>query len=348
MLVTTALTLADLPDPPPDKKGWPWTEQSTPLPERQPNGEDWPCISIVTPSYNQAQYLEETIRSVLLQGYPNLEYIIMDGGSTDESIDVIKKYESFLAYWISEPDEGQSNAVNKGFGLATGELIGWQNSDDFYAENTFHNAASLALNHKEYEIFHGSMYAIDQDGKFLRPSNFSELNLINMLPWSKVYNQSSFFRKSTLGRSFFLDESFHHCMDLELFWRLALQGRKFYFDPKISAFYRVHSEAKSTKNQDIAAVESTRIYVQIARNKELEKDIRHKALSCIHSQSIYSFDRLNIPLFYQLFTQLVLTGGLKSLSLQIILLYILGLLGKENIAYLKGVKYKLKNGNYLA
>src|SRR6476646_3760457 len=121
----TALTVEDLPLPPPDKTGWPWTEQAEPLPKYTPYDFKWPRISVVTPSYNQSQFLEETIRSVLLQGYPDMEYIIIDGGSTDNSIEIIKKYEKFLAHWVSEPDRGQSHAINKGFKECTGEYIAW-------------------------------------------------------------------------------------------------------------------------------------------------------------------------------------------------------------------------------
>ena len=113
VLVNTALTLQDLPTPPEDKTGWPWTEQTEVFPDKMPDGSDWPRISIVTPSYNQGQFIEETIRSILLQGYPNLEYIIIDGGSNDNSVEIIKKYEHYLSYWISESDRGQSHAINK-------------------------------------------------------------------------------------------------------------------------------------------------------------------------------------------------------------------------------------------
>ena len=123
--------LAHLPAPPFGKTGWPWTEKSPSLPRARPDGSPWPRISIVTPSYNQGQFIEETIRSVLLQDYPNSEYIVIDGGSTDESIEIIKKYAPWLAYWVSEKDRCQAHAINKGIEHVTGDVFNWINSDDF-------------------------------------------------------------------------------------------------------------------------------------------------------------------------------------------------------------------------
>src|SRR5437588_6081454 len=134
-------TLAKLPSPLTDKTGWPWTIETPPLPVVRPDGSCWPRISIVTPSYNQGQFIEETIRSVLLQGYPDLEYIIIDGGSQDESVEIIKKYEPWLTYWVSEQDRGQSHAINKGFDRSTGLILGWLNSDDVLLPNALATVA---------------------------------------------------------------------------------------------------------------------------------------------------------------------------------------------------------------
>jgi glycosyltransferase involved in cell wall biosynthesis len=123
--------LEELPAPPAGKIGWPWTKDCPRCPESMPDGKPWPKISIITPNYNYGRFLEKTIRSVLLQGYPNLEYIIIDGGSTDNSVEIIKKYEKWLKCWVSEKDEGQTQAINKGFKISSGEIANWLNSDDW-------------------------------------------------------------------------------------------------------------------------------------------------------------------------------------------------------------------------
>jgi len=126
----TGSVLGRLPPPPHGRVGWPWTEDTLPLPDRAPDGRAWPKITIVTPTLNQGTFLEETIRSVLLQGYPCLEYMVIDGGSCDGTLDIVRKYADHVSWWISETDRGQTHAINKGLARATGELFNWLNSDD--------------------------------------------------------------------------------------------------------------------------------------------------------------------------------------------------------------------------
>src|SRR4051812_45214192 len=135
------MNLTKLPSPPSTRSGWPWEASHSSPPNLAVPPMAYPRISIVTPSCNQAAYLEETIRSVLLQGYPNLEYFVIDGGSTDGSIDIIRKYEAWITGWVSEADRGQSHAINKGFQRCTGDLITFQNSDDYYLPGAFEDAA---------------------------------------------------------------------------------------------------------------------------------------------------------------------------------------------------------------
>lgn len=161
-------TLTDLPSPPPGKTGWPWTNESLPLPPTMPDGTAWPRVSIVTPSYNQGQFIEETIRSVLLQGYPNLEYIIMDGASTDCSVEIIRKYEPWLAYWVSEKDKGQTVAINKGWHHSTGEVLAYLNSDDTLEPDAVVRAVTALEQDSQSDFVFGSCNLIDHSSKRFR------------------------------------------------------------------------------------------------------------------------------------------------------------------------------------
>src|SRR5262245_61472158 len=129
------VNLSQLPQPSAGQSGWPWTEETPPLPPRMSDGREWPKITVVTPNLNYRRFLEETIRSVLLQNYPNLEYIVVDGGSSDGSLEIIRKYEQWLT-WESKPDVGTSSAINKGLRLATGDILTFLNSDDYYQPGT--------------------------------------------------------------------------------------------------------------------------------------------------------------------------------------------------------------------
>src|SRR5262245_13848080 len=157
-------TLTELPPPPSGETGWPWTEESKRLSSQTSGGRAWPRISVVTPSFNQGKFIEETIRSVLLQGYPDLEYFMFDGGSTDNSVEVIKKYSPWLTHWVSERDNGQSDAINRGLKMASGEFATWINSDDMLCKNALAEHA-LRIGFDSSVVYVGICANTDQNGK---------------------------------------------------------------------------------------------------------------------------------------------------------------------------------------
>jgi glycosyltransferase involved in cell wall biosynthesis len=151
-------TLKDLPSPPEGKTGWPWNVESPSIMKAS----GFPCITIVTPNYNYGRFLEETIRSVLLQGHPNLEYIIIDGASTDESVKIIKKYEKWISYWVSEKDEGQSASINKGFLKSKGEIFNWLNSDDLLMPGALNKISEMFSQFPEFQWLTGGRMMVDE------------------------------------------------------------------------------------------------------------------------------------------------------------------------------------------
>ena len=207
---------------------------------------DFPRITVVTPSFNQAAYLERTIRSVLDQGYPNLEYIIVDGGSTDGSVDIIRRYADRLAWWVSEPDRGQTDALNKGLQRATGEWVAWQNSDDIYYPGTFHDLAVAAAKHPQAGLIIGDMMLIDEhdcplrDIRYVKPS-YKALLAEGML----LANQATFWRRSLQEKVGLLDEAYHCSFDYEWFLRLAQRAEGIHVD-RIWGALRLHGETKTS------------------------------------------------------------------------------------------------------
>lgn len=236
-------SLNNIPPPPPGKTGWPWTEESPALPAKMDDGSPWPKISIVTPSLNQGQFIEETIRSVLLQGYPFLEYIIIDGGSTDESIDIIKKYESWPIYWVTEPDSGQPQAINKGFTRATGDIVSWLNSDDTYKPNALKAVAEILVNNPSDLFIYGDVDFIDADSNFLRKFGTGEFDLINDIYTNMIPQQAAFWRKAIFESIGYLDEKFQHPFDNDFFIRVGTIY-KIRYVPVPLANYRLHPSSK--------------------------------------------------------------------------------------------------------
>src|SRR6266540_2326897 len=201
-------------------------------------------VSIVTPSYNQALYLEQTIQSVLEQDYPRIEYIVVDGASTDDSFEIIKKYNDRLAYWISEKDSGQAEAINKGFGRAKGEILAWLNSDDYYLPNTISAVVKCFEENPDVVMIYGDMLAVDGYGQTINVLKYKQLSLKDLLCFQILGQPSVFFRRSALEKTGLLDTSFHFMLDHHLWIRLAQQGRILHV-PQVWSAARYHAQAKN-------------------------------------------------------------------------------------------------------
>lgn len=224
---------------------------------------NYPKISIVTPSFNQGRFIEKTILSVIEQDYPNLEYIIIDGGSTDESVEIIKKYEKHLAYWVSEPDRGQSHAINKGFELATGEIFGWLNSDDWYHDGALKAVSDAFASNPDAGAVVGSGDMVDENGESIRFKEAFDVSREELYNWhyNFFWQPSCFFTRNAWEESGRLDENIHYAMDLDLWFRISSHFRF----AKTSAFLsssQQHTEAKTTAFDYLLAVDVAFVVVK--------------------------------------------------------------------------------------
>jgi len=219
-----------------------------------------PLVSVVTPSYNQGRFLEETIQSVLSQDYSNLEYIIVDGGSTDGSVDIIKRYAGRLAWWVSEPDQGQSDALNKGFAHASGEIFAWLNSDDCYLPATINQAVSFMQSHPQAALVYGDANLVDEQGKIIGRFPSRQTDLPKLLRGSvHIPQQASFFWARYYRIVGPLDPSLQFAMDYDLWVRLAKLAPLIY-TPRLWANFRLHRGGKSVIIDDRCYPEMLRVY----------------------------------------------------------------------------------------
>ena len=239
------LDLNALPPPPPGRTGWPWDQPPAAWPPTRADGSAWPRLSVVTPSYNQGQFLEQTIRSVLLQGYPALEYLVVDGGSTDGSKSVIERYAPWLDRWVSERDAGQADAINKGFGWATGTWLNWINSDDWFAPDALARLAPH-LGPAGPDVVYGTAVFTDADGGDRRPYETGPFSLDGLLARNFIGQPATFFRRDLVVRHGPLRPSLKFILDYELWVRWAMAGATFAHEPDLLAYYRLHGTSKST------------------------------------------------------------------------------------------------------
>ena len=217
-------------------------------------------VSIVTPSYNQARYLEATIQSVLVQDYARIEYIVVDGGSTDGSVELIKNYQSRLAYWVSEKDNGQADAINKGLARASGEILAWLNSDDYYLPNAISAAVKIFDENPDVGMLYGDMLAVDKHGQTINLLKYSQLSLEDLLCFQIIGQPAVFFRRVAYEKTGGLDTTFHYLLDHHLWIRLAQHGKILHV-PQTWAAARYHAEAKNRAKAAEFGLEAFRILV---------------------------------------------------------------------------------------
>lgn len=252
-------TLLDLPPPPSGRTGWPWTMATKRLPATRPDGSGWPRISIVTPSYNQGDYLEETIRSVLLQGYPNLEYIVLDGGSSDASPDIIRKYAPWLSRWRSEPDRGQVPAIIDGLSHSTGAILNWVNSDDALQPNCLQAVGVCDALVEGADIICGTRLL--RDGA----TGIERLQLhwqphwrLYMLGIPDFPQECAFFSRRAWELAGELDERMRYAFDVAFYARALANSRSLAFSPSVFGVMHEHGSQK-TFTHDAYKVEEQRI-----------------------------------------------------------------------------------------
>lgn len=244
-----------------------------------------PRITIVTPSFNQGRFLEETIVSVLDQGYPNLEYMIIDGGSTDNSREIIRKYERHFSYWVSEPDRGQSHAINKGFCRATGDIFGWINSDDVYTKGTLVKIGE-SWAEREFNFLYGKCEIIAEDGRYLFDFPYvPEMSCALLVSDHEVPQPSTFFSKRVWNSLGPLDEGLDFGMDFDYWVRGVLAGFKWSAIPVLFSQFRLHDKSKTVTSMIEQHRETEIILDRILKTKGAPK-VRSAIARCYRRYSL--------------------------------------------------------------
>ena len=239
-------------------------------------GENLPRITVVTPSFNQGKFIEQTIQSVINQNYPNLEYIIIDGGSTDETLEIIKKYSDFISYWVSEKDNGQSDAINKGLKKATGEVCNWLNSDDYYLPDALITVGQAFKDKAEMNVFCGREVTLLPNGTLTNSNSTTTIlqTLEATIAIGNICQPPTFFRLDALRKLGDLSNILHFCMDADLWLRYLTQFglENVEQTPKILNVFRIHPQAKSSNAKKIYYADRFNLLMALINNSRLAAD----------------------------------------------------------------------------
>lgn len=291
-------TLKELPPPPEGKTGWPWTEETSSLPETMPDGLPWPRISIVTVSYNRIQFIEETIRSILLQGYPDLEYVIIDGASDDGTVDIIRRYQPWISYWVSEKDRGENPALNKGLPRCTGDIITFFSSDDIYLKGTFADVVSKWPELKHHGAVVGGFYYMDINSQLctevipprLPHPGPIDLTLVPLEKW-RLHQESTFYTRDALDRvGRFVREDLRFNADRELLFRICRNHKILLAQRAYSAFRRHEgSWSKAGANRFLALLEYAKLYLSYCSKHDKDYKRRKRIVRHIQAKAYMTY-----------------------------------------------------------
>jgi glycosyltransferase involved in cell wall biosynthesis len=246
----------------------------------------WPRVSLVTPSFNQARFLEQTILSVVNQGYPSLEYFVMDGGSTDGSVEVIERHASRLSFWESTADRGQAHAINKGWRRATGDYVWWLNADDMLTPGSLCTSVTFLENNPGVDMAYGDVFRIDGQGRLMDRFNYHDFDFAPMVLHGLSISQAgALARRRVIEKVGELDEGLHYLMDQDFWTRLALaQGRIVHIREPL-ALFRIHEEAKTQLASIHVVEESRRLHRALMAHPDLPPEIdqgRRRVTSNMH------------------------------------------------------------------
>ena len=229
-----------------------------------------PMVSIVTPSFNQVKFLRQAMESVLSQDYPHIEYLVVDGGSTDGSVDIIREYSSRLAWWVSEKDDGQADAINKGLRKARGEIVAWLNSDDFYLAHGISRMVQAFERNPQAGMIYGDLWSVGPKGELIKDVRFKNWGLKGLMCFRIIGQPAVFIRREALEKAGYLDVDYNVLLDHELWLRIAA-GSKIQYQSGAVAAARYHSEAKNAALGTQFGVEAMKIAEWLSKDERFAR-----------------------------------------------------------------------------